>query len=75
MKTVESVQSAEGAPEIVFEVVTDEAESRRLFEARCRELLGISAEEFLAAHDAGTIWDSPHGEAVTELAMLVPFAR
>ena len=60
--------------------LTDE-EGRELFDARARELMGISGEEFLRRLDAGEydeIYDDnrhPHGRHVVLLEMLRPFAR
>jgi hypothetical protein len=50
-------------------------EGRTFFDERCRELLGVSGAEFLEAYDSGRVWDWPRSEQVTELAMLLPFAR
>ena len=56
-------------------------EAREQFDARARELMGISGEEFLRRLDAGEydeIYDNPrhpHGMHVVDLDMLRPFAR
>jgi hypothetical protein len=56
-------------------------EAREQFDARARELMGISGEEFLRRLDAGEydeIYDKtshPHGMDVVELEMMRPFAR
>jgi hypothetical protein len=56
-------------------------EARAQFDARARELMGISGEEFLRRLDAGEydeIYDDPrhpHGMHVVDLDMLRPFAR
>lgn len=62
-------------------VFLTEEESREQFDARARELMGISGEEFLRRLDAGEydeiIDDTrhPHGMHVVMLEMLRPFAR
>lgn len=56
------------------EILTME-KGRAFFDARCRELLTMSGDEFLAEYDSGVVWERGDSEAVTELAMLVPFAR
>lgn len=48
-------------------------EGRALFGRRARELLGISGDEFLRRYDAGQLDEC--AEEVTELRMLIPFAR
>jgi hypothetical protein len=55
--------------------VLDAAKGAALFGARTRALLGVSAAEFLAHYDAGDAWDTYGHSAVSELSMLVPFAR
>lgn len=60
------------------EVTTQELsrdQAQALFEVRCQDLLGTSSAEFLRRYDDGSIWQSGEDEAVTELALLVPFAR
>jgi hypothetical protein len=59
------------------EVAVDEVSAEdgaRLFDARARELLGMSGEEFVAAYRAGHEWSEDQADAVTELTMLLPFA-
>lgn len=47
-----------------------------LLDERARELLGISAEEFLRRWDAGEYAGPEHGRGpVAKLAMLIPLAR
>ncbi len=58
----------------------DDDEARAHFDARARELLGISGEEFLRRYDAGEydeIIDADDGEhwQVMELSMLTSFGR
>jgi hypothetical protein len=60
--------------EVVVEEVSRE-EGARLFDARARELLGISGAEFIAAYEGGYAWSADQADAVTELTMLLPFAR
>lgn len=51
-------------------------QGRALFERRCQELLGITGDDFLAAYDSGEAWAwTDRDDQVTELSMLVPFAR
>jgi hypothetical protein len=60
-------------------VITQELtaqQGRELFEKRCQELLGMAGDEFLQAYDSGEAWAwADHEDQVTELSMLVPFAR
>jgi hypothetical protein len=55
--------------------VIDQERGAALFDRRVRALLGISAEAFLAHYDAGDAWDVYDHGAVSQLSMLVPFAR
>ena len=48
-------------------------EGRAMLEQRVRRVLGISLEEFEAAHDAGTL-DMSRSDIIG-LVMLLPFAR
>ena len=57
----------------VSELATTEA--AEMFERRCREELGVSASEFLAAVDAGEIPDDWACDSVARLEMLLPFVR
>jgi len=53
-------------------------EGWELFDARARELMGMSGEEFLRRYDAGEfdeIEDSPDDPGVIHLVMIMPFAR
>lgn len=50
-------------------------EGRRMFDRRCRDLLGTSAKKFLAAYDRGTYPDDWDQTAIAELEALLPFAR
>lgn len=50
-------------------------EARAAFDARCRELLGISGEQFLVRFRSGDAWDESEEPAVSELSLLLPFAR
>ena len=53
----------------------DEEQGRALFERACQRELDVSAEEFLAAYDAGSFppeWDQ---RAILALEFLLPFAR
>jgi len=50
-------------------------QARKLFDDRCREELGISAAEFLAAAQSGKIPSHWSAEAVSRLEILLPFAR
>lgn len=50
-------------------------ESVKLFDAKCRALLHVSAEEFLSAMDAGQYPDSWDESSICELEMLLPLAR
>lgn len=58
---------------LVHETTQDEA--RRLFERRCRDLLGTTAKKFLAAHNRGSYPDDWDQTAIAELEALLPFAR
>lgn len=60
--------------ESAVEEVTAE-EGARLFDARARELLGMSGSEFVAAYEGGQSWPDDQADAVAELTMLLPFAR
>ena len=60
--------------EVSVEEVSAE-EGLRLFDARARELLGMSGEEFVAAYEGGHKWSADQADGVTELTMLLPFAR
>lgn len=60
--------------EAVVEEVTAE-EGARIFDERARALLGISGSEFIAAYEGGQAWTEEQTDAVTELTMLLPFAR
>ncbi len=56
----------------------DKDEGREYFDARARELMGMSGEEFLRRLDAGEfddIFDDPNHPEVLHLAMMRPFAR
>lgn len=57
----------------VEEVTADEG--AQLFDARCQELLGMSGPEFVAAYEGGHTWSEDQTDAVTELTLLLPFAR
>ena len=53
-------------------------EGRALFDERARELMGMSGEEFLRRWDAGefdALFDTPGNQNLTDLALLIPFAR
>lgn len=50
------------------------AEGRAIFDRAARDSLRISGEEFLERWDAGEYEDSDD-LAVTQVAMLIPFAR
>lgn len=59
-------------------VVVEEATAKQgvaLFDSRCHALLGISAEEFLTAFDAGQYPADWAEQYVVELEMLLPFAH
>jgi hypothetical protein len=60
-----------------IDLVTPE-EALALFDRRARQLLHISAEEFLRRWDAGEyrpVPDDAEGRKVGELVMMLPFAR
>jgi hypothetical protein len=65
--------AARATAEVTVEEVSAE-DGARLFDARARELLGMSGEEFVAAYHAGHRWSDAQTDAVTELTMLLPFA-
>jgi hypothetical protein len=46
-----------------------------LFDRRVRELLGVDAAEFLRTYDADLAWSTYSQDAVSELVILIPFAR
>jgi len=50
------------------------AEGKAILDARARQLLGISGDEFLRQWDDGTLLDSTDAKVIT-LGMLIPFAR
>ena len=50
-------------------------QARTMFDERCREELGVSAEEFLAAIKAKEIPKEWPADAVSRLEILLPFAR
>jgi hypothetical protein len=62
---------------LVSSTVTElsSAEAAAMFERRCHEELGVTAEEFLAAVDAGRIPDQWACDSVARLEMLLPFVR
>jgi hypothetical protein len=52
-------------------------EARELFDARARELMGMSGEEFLQRYDAGEfdeIEDTPEDPGIIHLLMIRPLA-
>ena len=56
----------------------DEDEGREFFDARARELMGMSGEEFLRRYDAGEykdIKDDGEDGNLIMLIMMIPFAR
>ena len=56
----------------------DEDEGRAFFDARARELMGMSGEEFLRRYDAGEykdIKDDGEDGNLIKLIMMIPFAR
>ena len=57
----------------VTELTVEQA--RRMFDERCREELGVSADEFLAAIKAKDIPANWPVDAVSRLEILLPFAR
>jgi hypothetical protein len=57
----------------VTELTVEEA--RAMFEKRCREELGVSADEFRAQIQSGDIPPDWPAEAVARLEILLPFAR
>lgn len=60
--------------EATVEEVSHE-EGAALFDARAQELLGMSGAEFIAAYEGGREWKPEQADGVTELVMLLPFAR
>ncbi len=69
------VEADERLPPVV-ELTREEA--RALFDARAREWMGMSGEEFLRRYDAGEfdeIFDDPDHPEVLDLVMMRPFAR
>lgn len=65
--------SVDVAAVAVSELTIDQAWS--MFERRCHEELQVTADEFIAALDAGQIPDSWSADAVSRLEMLLPFVR
>ena len=68
-------ESDEMLPPVV-ELTREEA--RALFDARAREWMGMSGEEFLRRLDAGefdNIFDDPNHPEILDLAMMRAFAR
>lgn len=58
-----------------IEVISDE-EAREIFDARARQLLGISGSEFLKRYDRGDYDDEPdENPAVITLEILLPLVR
>jgi hypothetical protein len=54
-------------------IVLDREQGRAMLDERTRRMLGMSLEEFEAAHDAGQL---DEGDGITaRLVMLLPFAR
>ena len=56
----------------------DEDEGREYFDARARELMGMSGEEFLLRYDAGEykdIKDDGEDHNLIMLIMMIPLAR
>ena len=51
------------------------SEAVDLFERRCREELGVSAETFLRMHEVGKYPDRWDPAAVSRVEFLLPFAR
>ena len=49
-------------------------EGRPMLDRAAREVLNISADEFLARWDAGD-YESADDPAITRVSMLIPFAR
>jgi hypothetical protein len=49
-------------------------EGRAMLDRAAREVLNLSAEEFLAKWDAGD-YEDDDDPAITRVAMLIPFAR
>jgi hypothetical protein len=75
MKRVASNRMAVVANNPTPHSVSDE-EGFALLDERARELLGISADEFLRRWDAGEYAGREHSRgAVAKLAMLIPLAR
>lgn len=70
----EVVMASRTAAEVTVEEVSAE-EGARLFDDRARELLGMSGDAFIAAYEAGQEWPDDQADAVTELSLLLPFAR
>lgn len=68
------IQAANTTDHVIDAEVTSE-QGIALFDSRCRALLGVSSDEFLAAYDAGRYPDSWAEQFVLELEMLLPFAR
>jgi len=66
--------TARTAAEVTVEEVSAQ-EGARLFDARARQLLGMSGPDFIAAYEGGHAWPEEQADAVTELTMLLPFAR
>jgi len=59
---------------VPLQILTPE-EGRAMFDARARELLGISGEEFLRRLDAGEYDDIYDDPEIVSLDLLRPFAR
>lgn len=69
----ESEMSTSVVSSTVTELTTEQASA--MFERRCREELGVSSEEFLAAIAAGELPSGWSPEAASRLEMLLPFVR
>jgi len=74
-KRVEAREVAREIAEGIVELSDDEG--RAMFDAQCREHLGISGAEFLRRWDAGEYKEARDrcDYDIVELSMLIPFAR
>lgn len=61
-------------PEVAINEVSAE-EGHTILDRAARRYLGMSAEEFIAAWNAGKFDDDPDRPEVMRVAMLLPFAR
>lgn len=61
-------------PDVTVDEVTPE-EGRELFKRACQRELGVTAEEFMAAHLAGEFPAEWSVQAIQRVEFLIPFAR